>query len=452
MAHEKKGSKEMLRKTMFCLCVLALSVMMVTTLQAATVTYLFSGSAAGNPNPDVYRWIYDPANPNVGIPAPGLGQTGATFAQSDLLSGCNDMEMGADGDLYVASPGTNEVWRVNANTGEPKGVFLSGIERMSSLNKGPDGNWYITRYGISCVERYGPDGTPMPAAGQGGAIFAIADPGIQDVPMADPDDCAWGPDGYLYVVAETSNGVYRYNPTTGVPDAATFAAGPDIWIPTGLLFAPDGFLYVASVGSEGHFGAGYGRVLKYNGTTGEYIGTFSQWCFQAAKLALGPNGNLYCGRYGANPISQIDIATGNQVSDFAPPGATMQYGVTFATMQAVAGEVDVTVTLSDYSGDIAKVKSCKIDLLKGDGTVLSSVDVVPTSTTVEAKFMSILAGTYSVRASALKWLPKSVSAAVTAGNVTPVAIGLVNGDVNGDGAIGLLDLGILKKGWGKSST
>jgi len=444
----------MLRKTMLVLCLLALSAMIATSLQAAGITYLYACQrAADDTIADMSRWMFDPANPNVGVPAPGLGLGGSDFSQVPLTYGAAGLAVGANGDLYVVMNLSNQVVRIDTATGTFKSVFLSGIPGMSSINVGPDGNFYITRYAAHVVERYAQDGTPMPAPGQTGAIFAARDEAVQDVPMADPDYCGWGPDGYLYVAAETTHRVYRFNPTTGAADAATFAAGPDIFLPTGLMFGPNNNLFVASAGGPG-WGEGNGYVLQYNATTGEYIGKFSDWCDRADKLTLGPNGNLFATRYGNKPISQIDKTTGADVGDFVPAANNggMYYDLKFITLTAVGGEVDATVTLADFVGDIAQIKSCVVELLKADGAVQDSRDIVPTSTTVEAKFYSVPAGSYTVRASALKWLSRSEHAVVTEGGVTPVAIELPNGDCNGDGAVGLLDLGVLKKGWGQSGS
>jgi DNA-binding beta-propeller fold protein YncE len=76
----------------------------------------------------------------------------------------------------------------------------------------------------------------------------------------------FGPDGNLYVASFGTNEVIRYNGTTGVL-IDTFASGGGLSGPFGLVFGPDGNLYVSSLFTN--------EVIRYNGTTGALIGTFA---------------------------------------------------------------------------------------------------------------------------------------------------------------------------------
>jgi DNA-binding beta-propeller fold protein YncE len=68
------------------------------------------------------------------------------------------------------------------------------------------------------------------------------------------------------VASEGNNEVIRYNGTTGAL-IGTFASGGGLNYPFGLVFGPDGNLYVCSLFSN--------EVIRYNGTNGALIGTFA---------------------------------------------------------------------------------------------------------------------------------------------------------------------------------
>jgi DNA-binding beta-propeller fold protein YncE len=90
----------------------------------------------------------------------------------------------------------------------------------------------------------------------------------------------FGPDNNLYVSSHASNSVLRYNGTTGEfidtfipPDSGGLA------FPARLAFGPDNNLYVQNylgqVAVTGDFisGSRTSSILRYNGTTGEFIDT-----------------------------------------------------------------------------------------------------------------------------------------------------------------------------------
>jgi sugar lactone lactonase YvrE len=87
--------------------------------------------------------------------------------------------------------------------------------------------------------------------------------------LAKPDDLIFGPDGDLYISSgETSenSAVLRYDGNTG-EFKGTFASGNGMVRPYGLTFGPDGNLYVSSFKSD--------RILRFNGETGQFIDVFA---------------------------------------------------------------------------------------------------------------------------------------------------------------------------------
>jgi sugar lactone lactonase YvrE len=236
------------------------------------------------------------------------GTTGAfqTVFASQNLAGPRGLLFGPDGNLYVAD--------ANERTGTPAyverfdgktGAFLDSFLQQSSpglttspsyMVFGPDGDLYVAAAREGVIYRYdGTTGLPVPAPGQTGATFVPAGSGGLDAPyrLDAPAGIAFGPDGNLYVASAnwfTSNNgpfydgdfpagaVLRFNGTTGLPvpapgqTGATFVPGGSGGLanPNGLLFGPNGDLYVASSvlsGTNGTFIAepGTSQVLRYHG-------------------------------------------------------------------------------------------------------------------------------------------------------------------------------------------
>jgi len=77
----------------------------------------------------------------------------------------------------------------------------------------------------------------------------------------------FGPDGNLYATSNgATGGVLKYDGTTGAFLGAFVGPNSDLSLPRGLVFGPDGNLYVANFGG--------GNVDRFNGTTGAFLGTF----------------------------------------------------------------------------------------------------------------------------------------------------------------------------------
>ena len=152
-----------------------------------------------------------------------------------------DMTVGPDGNLYFASYSTNEILRVNGQTGYPFGstpAFVAagagGLNHPVGLTFGPDGNLYVSSFSTNSVLRY---------SGSSGAFidaFVVASSGS----LTCPEGLAFN-GGNLYVCSNGNAKVLRYNGATGAfIDEAITAGQAGLTTPRGLLFDSGGRMYV----------------------------------------------------------------------------------------------------------------------------------------------------------------------------------------------------------------
>jgi DNA-binding beta-propeller fold protein YncE len=116
----------------------------------------------------------------------------------------------------------------------------------------------------------------------------------------------------------------------GSPSAFIAAGSGGVTTPLGITLGPDGNLYVAGNG---------GAVLRFNGTTGQFINTFvtqgsGGLAFNGfgAELAFGPDGNLYVASSATNQVLEYNGSTGAFVKAFVTAGSgglNTPMGITF---------------------------------------------------------------------------------------------------------------------------
>jgi hypothetical protein len=132
-----------------------------------------------------------------------------------------------------------------------------------------------------------------------------------------------GPDGQIYVTnCSCGQAVFRVDPATGNQFPVT--SGDLLVVPTGIVAAPTGDLYVSDAEAFG----GAGGVIRVNPGTGQQTEVASGgFFFDPLAIAIGPTGDLFVADVGdgvtnGSIVVRVDPATGNQTlvasaADFA---------------------------------------------------------------------------------------------------------------------------------------
>lgn len=192
-------------------------------------------------------------------------------------------------------------------TGQADGLFIpfggGGFASPRSARGGPNGHIYVASEVNDNVVEFDANGAFV-------RVFVASGSGGLNQPYA----LDFGPDGHLYVTSwgnAQGSRVVRYHGATGAL-LGTFATLPSS-VPQGLVFAPNGNLYVSSL--QGHV------VYECQAGTGTLVRTLSGSLSWPAGMAIGADGRLHVANSGSNSVARFDVATGAPLGLFVPSGS-----------------------------------------------------------------------------------------------------------------------------------
>ncbi len=123
-------------------------------------------------------------------------------------------------------------------------------------------------------------------------------------------------ESYLLVSSHATNRVLRYHAETAeFIDTFVPAGSGGLDGPMTLVFGSDGHLYV-TCGPTMQGLRHNGRVLRYDGETGDFIDVFVSPVSSPIGLAFGPDGNLYVGNFHDASVHRFDGSTGETLGTF----------------------------------------------------------------------------------------------------------------------------------------
>jgi DNA-binding beta-propeller fold protein YncE len=273
-----------------------------------------------------------------------------------VLEALEDRLTPSGGYLVVADFDTNSVLRYSGDNGAfidtmvPKAS--GGLSQPFAVLFGPhDHNLYV-----SSGESGGP-GHDKAILRYDGTTGAFLDTFADATHLTSPRGIIFGPDGNLYVAdgpgQDSPGRVVRFNGWTGafMDEFVSIAGNGGLAHPQGLVFGPDGRndgkldLYVSgAIDSE--------NVFRYDGTTGAFLGKYlaDGSVKHPGGLTFGPDGNLYVPDFSTGIVDRFQGPSGT--SPGAPLPSTGNAGAVFIS----AGSGDMRAPLSllfgpDGNGD-----------------------------------------------------------------------------------------------------
>jgi hypothetical protein len=228
------------------------------------------------------------------------------------------LTLGPDNLIYVPSDTNNMVFRYQAQTGKPEGIFVEIPFQFGPFHIIFDAAGLAYISGDEQVYRYNTK--------TGAFVDVFVDFGSGGLDRA--VGMTFGPDGDLFVASYNNDRVLRYDGETGNFKGAFVTPGSGgLDGPVGLLFTDDGVLLVSSENSD--------SVLQYSATNGAFLGA----CITPLRggldgprwIRFGPDGNLYV----------ANRAVANNVLRFSYPGCELLGAAVPSNLASLDGPTDV---------------------------------------------------------------------------------------------------------------
>jgi hypothetical protein len=187
-----------------------------------------------------------------------------------------------------------------------------GLAAARELQIGTDGNVYVASHDTDVVKVF--------EGGTGRFLRDLATPcGELDGPWA----MTFGPDDRLYVSGRYSHNIVRFDIGSGASEVFVATASGGLAIPWGITFGTDGNLY-ASSHVEGSTTV-TDPVKRYSGSRGAFLGDFvtagSGGLDSVAGIAFGPDSNLYVANRSSGDVKRYSGQTGAFLGTFVAKGS-----------------------------------------------------------------------------------------------------------------------------------
>ena len=233
------------------------------------------------------------------------GVTATPFASDPSMNGPTAMVYDAGGNLLVLSEFSTNVLKFDGTTGAFLGTFIApatlagvaGITDPGDMEIGADGNLYV----MSHFNAPGPN-----VARFDGVTGAYLGPFVTTVPVRHQHGLSFGPGGDLFQGNVDGRRVERFNGITGA-SMGIFAVEPTMFPIADLAFSSTS-LYVTCDGTNG--------VARFDAGTGAFLGyLIAPGPGQSYWGILVDGGNLYLSNTVTGTIRKYDAATGAFISD-----------------------------------------------------------------------------------------------------------------------------------------
>lgn len=242
------------------------------------------------------------------------------FASFAILaaSGAAAGPIGAVGDLYLTTPGSGQVQQFDGTTFAYVGPFTAAGTLASPIGIVFRPNGNLLVAGADPIS-----GANIINEYDGSGAF------MRTLAQVNGRDIVNGPTGSDVFVAAADAGVLRFDGTTGAP-LGTFTSGYTFTSAQGLGFTgPNGNLYVLD-----QIGTGAtSRIVEFDGTTGAYVRSLVSNLVFPFDLGIGPNGHLFATQIqafgAAADMTEYDPVSGALLGTYDSPGSTFGIGLDF---------------------------------------------------------------------------------------------------------------------------